>query len=165
VRAELAEEAHVGWHSNTFGGGKLFDVNLSYAVIDTLVNWKEPLFEGRGYLENSRLKGEYLRMRLAELCAQHADVFREFSGLGGMWGLTVRHRDEIIATAWREGAKLLGCGRRGTLSRLRLILLADVLTREVDQMIAVLERTLTAVSAAHADDPPFGEDDEEEPEG
>lgn len=161
VRADLADEAHVGWHSNTFGGGKLFDVNLSYAVIDTLVSWKEPLFEGRGYLENSRLKGEYLRMRLAELCAQHADVFPEFSGLGGMWGLTVRHRDEVIATAWREGAKLLGCGRRGTLSRVRLILLADVLTREIDQTIAVLERTLAAVSAAHADDPPFGEEDDE----
>jgi len=162
ARAALADETHVGWHSNTFGGGKVFDVNMSYAVIDTLVNWKEPLFEGRGYLENSRLKGEYLRMRLAELCAQHADVFRDFSGLGGMWGLTVRHRDEVIATGWRQGAKLLGCGRRGALSRLRIVLLTDVLTREIDQMIAVLERTLAAVSAAHADDPP-PEADEDEP--
>ena len=162
VRAELADEAHAGWHSNTFGGGKIADVNLSYAVIDTLVNWREPLFEGRGYLENSRLKGEYVRVRLAELCAQHADVFPEFSGLGGMWGLTVRHRDEVIATGWRQGAKLLGCGRRGTLSRLRIVLLTDVLTREIDQMIAVLERTLAAVSAAHADDPPFGDEEEED---
>lgn len=160
ARAELADETHVGWHSNTFGGGKVFDVNLAYAVIDTLVNWKEPVFEGRGYLENSRLKGEYVRMRLAELCAQHADVFPEFSGLGGMWGLTVRHREEIIETGWRQGAKLLGCGRRGARSRLRIVLLTDVLTREIDQMVAVLERTFAAVSARHADDPPFPDEDE-----
>ena len=160
ARAELADETHVGWHSNTFGGGKVFDVNLAYAVIDTLVNWKEPVFEGRGYLENSRLKGEYVRMRLAELCAQHTDVFPEFSGLGGMWGLTVRHRDEVIETGWRQGAKLLGCGRRGALSRLRIVLLTDVLTREVDQMIAVLERTFAEVSARHADDPPYPDEDE-----
>jgi len=160
ARAELADETHVGWHSNTFGGGKVFDVNLAYAVIDTLVSWKEPVFEGRGYLENSRLKGEYVRMRLAELCAQHADVFPEFSGLGGMWGLTVRHRDELIETGWRQGAKLLGCGRRGGLSRLRIVLLTDVLTREIDQMVAVLERTFAEVSARHADDPPFPEEDE-----
>lgn len=163
ARAELADQAHVGWHSNTFGGGKLFDVNLAYAVIDTLVNWKEPLFEGRSYLANSRLKGEYTRMRLAELCAQHADVFPDFSGLGGMWGLTVRHREELIETAWLQGAKLLGCGRRGALSRLRIVLLTDVLTREIDQMIAVLERSLAAVSAAHADDPPPPEEDDELP--
>lgn len=161
VRAELADEAHVGWHSNTFGGGKVFDVNLAHTVIDTLVNWREPLFEGRGYLENSRLKGEYARMRLAELCAQHADVFPDFSGLGGMWGLTVRHRDEVIETGWRLGAKLLGCGRRGQLSRLRIVLLTDVLTREIDQMIAVLERTFAAVSARHADDEPLPDEDDE----
>ena len=161
VRAALADEAHVGWHSNTFGGGKVFDVNLAYTVIDTLVNWREPLFEGRSYLENSRLKGEYTRMRLAELCAQHADVFPDFSGLGGMWGLSVRHRDELIETGWRQGVKLLGCGRRGALSRLRIVLLTDVLTREIDQMVAVLERTFAAVSAAHIDDPPLADEDEE----
>ncbi|HZL99511.1 MAG TPA: aminotransferase class III-fold pyridoxal phosphate-dependent enzyme [Planctomycetota bacterium] len=163
VRAALADEAHVGWHSNTFGGGKLFDVNLAYTVIDTLAGWQEPLFEGRGYLENSRIKGEYVRMRLAELCAQHADVFPAFSGLGGMWGLTVRHRDEVIATGWRQGAKLIGCGRRGALSRLRIVLLTDVLTREIDEMIRVLERTFAAVSVAHADDPHALDEDVDAP--
>jgi hypothetical protein len=69
-----------------------------------------------------------------------------------MWGLTVRWRDEVIRTGWRLGAKLLGCGRRGELSRLRLVLLADVLTREIDQMIEVLDRVFAAVEAAHADD-------------
>jgi hypothetical protein len=69
-----------------------------------------------------------------------------------MWGLTVRHREEVIETGWRLGAKLLGCGGRGELSRLRLVLLTDVLTREIDQMIDVLDRVLTAVEDRHEDD-------------
>jgi 4-aminobutyrate aminotransferase-like enzyme len=164
ARAELADECHVGWHSNTFGGGKLFDVNMAYATIDTLVNTKDALFEGRGYLDNSRIKGEYVRMRLADLSAEHPDVFPSFSGLGGMWGLTVRHRNEIIRTGWVHGAKLLGCGKAGPLARLRIVLLTDVLTREIDQMIAVLDRIFSAVESEHEDDdsadddgPPTGE--------
>jgi len=165
ARAELAEDCHPGWHSNTFGGGKFFDVNLAHAVIDTLVNWREPLFEGRGYLENSRLKGEYVRVRLADLSARHPEVFPEFSGLGGMWGLTVRWRDDVIQTGWRLGAKLLGCGPKGELSRLRIVLLTDVLTREVDQMIEVLDRVFAAVGSRHDVDEPAGsaaDDDEDD---
>jgi 4-aminobutyrate aminotransferase-like enzyme len=159
ARAELADECHVGWHSNTFGGGKFFDVNMAYATIDTLVNHKDPLFEGRGYLDNSRIKGEYVRMRLADLSARHPDIFPTFSGLGGMWGLTVRHRGEIVSTGWLHGAKLLGCGRRGPLSRLRLLLLTDVLTHEIDQMIGVLDRIFGGVEAAHEGDETIEDDD------
>lgn len=149
ARAELAEDCHVGWHSNTFGGGKLFDVNMAYTTVDTLVNHTDAHFEGRTYLENSRIKGEYVRMRLADLSAKHGELFPDFSGLGGMWGLTVRYREEIVETAWRMGAKLLGCGSSGELSRLRIILLTDVLTREVDQLVDVLDRVFTEVESKH----------------
>ena len=152
ARDELVRDCHPGWHSNTFGGGKLFDLALAYAVLDTVANGRDALFEGRGYLENSRIKGEYARLRLADLSARHTDVFPDFSGLAGMWGLTVRWRDEVIRTGWRLGAKLLGCGRRGELSRLRVVLLADVLTREIDQMIDVLDRVFAAVGRAHEND-------------
>lgn len=151
ARAEFADDCHIGWHSNTFGGGKVFDVNMAYATIDTITSYSDPLFEGRGYFQNSRLKAEYVRMRLADLSARHPDLFTGFSGLGGMWGLSVRHREEIISTGWRMGAKLLGCGPTGDISRLRIVLLTDVLTREIDQMISVLERTFSAVEANHPD--------------
>jgi 4-aminobutyrate aminotransferase len=147
ARAEFAEDCHVGWHSNTFGGGKFFDVNMAYATLDTLANCSDPLFEGRGYLDNSRIKGEYVRMRLADLSARHAELFPGFSGLGGMWGLSVRQRDEVVRTGWQMGAKLLGCGRKGDVSRIRVVLLADVLTREIDEMIAVLDRVFSQVEA------------------
>ncbi len=152
ARDELVRDTHVGWHSNTFGGGKLFDVNLAHAVLDTVANGREALFEGRGCLENSRIKGEYVRLRLADLSARHPDVLPEFSGLGGMWGLTVRWREELIRRGWRLGAKLLGCGRKGELSRLRIVLPADVLTREVDEMADVLDRVLGAVGRAHGEE-------------
>jgi 4-aminobutyrate aminotransferase-like enzyme len=152
ARAEFADDMHVGWHSNTFGGGKFFDVNMAWATIHTLTHSREVLFEGRTCLQNSRLKGEYVRLRLADLSARHPDVFPDFSGLAGMWGLTVRHREEIIQAGWRLGAKLLGCGHKGELSRLRIVLLTDVLTREIDQMIDVLDRVLTEVESQHADD-------------
>ena len=88
-------------------------------------------------------------MRLAELATRHPDLLLDFSGLGGMWGLSVRHREEIVAEGWTRGAKLLGCGPAGEVSRLRIILLADVLTREINQMIEVLDRIFTAVEAKH----------------
>lgn len=149
ARAELAADCHVGWHSNTFGSGKLFDVNMAHTTFSLLTSTEDPLFEGRSYLENSRIKGEYVRMQLAELSARYQEVFPEFSGLGGMWGLTVRYRSEIIATGWRMGLKLLGCGDPGELSRLRILLPADVLTREIDAMIEGLDRVFEAVEENH----------------
>jgi 4-aminobutyrate aminotransferase-like enzyme len=152
ARSEIVDDCHGGWHSNTFGSGKLFDVNMSYATWHLLAEHVEPLFGDRTLLENSRLKGEYVRMRLAELSAAHPDVFPSFSGLGGMWGLTVRHRDEVVATGWRLGLKLLGCGNPGELSRIRILLLADVLTREIDEMVACLDRVFSAVEEAHPEE-------------
>ncbi len=152
ARADLAQDLHVGWHSNTFGGGKFFDVNMAYTTVDLVTGFADPLFEGRNYLENSHIKGEYLRMRLAEMSNRHPDVLSDFSGLGGMWGLSVRHREEIVAKGWHMGAKLLGCGPAGELSRLRIILLTDVLTREIDQMMDVLDRIFSAVEADHRDE-------------
>jgi len=152
ARTELVDDCHPGWHSNTFGSGKLFDVNMAYATWAVLAQRPEPLFEGRTLLENSALKGEYVRMRLAELSAAHSDVFPAFSGLGGMWGLTVRHRDEVVDLGWKLGLKLLGCGQPGELSRIRLLLLADVLTREVDELIACFDRVFTALEQAHPED-------------
>lgn len=152
ARGALADECPIGWHSNTFGGGKIFDVCMAYATIDTLVNHHDPLFEGRTYLENARIKGEYMRNRLANLQANHPELFLDFSGFGGMWGLSVRYREEIVETGWRRGIKLLGCGWAGEVSRLRVILLADVLTREVDQLVDVLDRVFDEVERRHADE-------------
>lgn len=140
-----------GGHPGRPGGRRLLDVNLAYATVDALVNHRDPLFLGKSTLENSALKGTYMRTRLADLSARHSEVFPEFSGLGGMWGLTVGAREEVVETAREMGLKLVGCGPSGEYARLRLMLLADVLTREIDAAIAVLDRVFTVMEERHPD--------------
>lgn len=148
ARAELLDDDDVGRHA----GAGLFDVNLAHAVIEALVTDRAPLFRGKTVLENSALKGTYMRSRLADLSARHADEFTEFSGIGGIWGLTVEHGDEVVEVARSMGLRLAPAvpGRDG--DRIRLVLLADVLTREVDEAITVLDRVFTAVEERHADE-------------
>jgi len=148
AKESVCEVCTEGWHSNTFGSGKLFDVNMSYVTFRLLRDYLDPVYEGRTYLDNSRIKGEYFRLKLAELMARHDETLIDFSGLGGMWGLTVRNRDAIIDWGWKLGVKLLGCGIPGEVSRLRVLLLTDVLTREIDQAIAVLDRVLEQVESS-----------------
>ncbi len=143
-----ADHANVfghGWHSNTFGSGRLFDVNYAYAVWDTFVNGREPLFEGRSFAENEQAKGSYLGERLAQLARGHADVISEPDGAGCIWGFTAVDRGSFIREGWKQGAKLLGAGATERPGRIRLILPADVLTKEVDDVIDVLDRTCRAL--------------------
>ncbi|MBK6939401.1 MAG: aminotransferase class III-fold pyridoxal phosphate-dependent enzyme [Planctomycetes bacterium] len=143
--AELDDELETGWHSNTWGGGKMFDNAVSYATLTTLANDADPLFLGRGYFENERIKGEYLRQRLAVLAEKHSDVVSDFSGLGCMFGVTVKNRDELIRKAWTQGMKLLGAGsEKDGVGRLRVLFLADVLTKEIDDFIDGMDRVLSA---------------------
>ena len=65
-----------------------------------------------------------------------------------MWGFTVPDRDPFIREAWRQGAKLLGAGASSSPGRIRLILPADVLTKEIDDVINTLARTCVEIEAA-----------------
>ena len=125
----------------------MFDNAVSYATLTTLANDADPLFLGRGYFENERIKGEYLRQRLAVLAEKHSDVVSDFSGLGCMFGVTVKNRDELIRSAWKHGMKLLGAGsEKDGVGRLRILFLADVLTKEVDDFVDGLDRILSATA-------------------
>lgn len=147
--AELEEHLVPGWHSNTWGGGKVFDNAVAYATLKTLTEHRDPVFLGLTYLENERVKGEYVRQCLAGLAEQFPDTLLDFSGLGGLFGVTVERRDALVALAWRRGLKLLGAGTttagRG---RLRLVFLADCLTREVDAFIDAFGRVLAEFGGA-----------------
>jgi len=142
ARAEFASVLPTGWHANTWGGGKIFDNHYAWTTLDTYLHHKDPVFLGRTYVENQRIKGEYVRSNFAWLKEQHPDLVLEFGGLGGMWGVTVKRREELTALAWRRGLKLLGCGPSGEESRLRILFLSDVLTREVDHFFEAFHRVL-----------------------
>src|SRR5262249_12161990 len=145
ARADLGQMLHPGWHSNTFGGGKTFDVQWSHAILETMLEYRDPLFRGMTYLENSVVKGAHIRRRLEELQRAHPDLLLEFSGAGCMWGVSVRDREYIIREGFARGLKLLGCGVPGEVSRLRLIFLADVLTKEIDEFAATFDEVLSSV--------------------
>jgi len=145
ARAGLERYLHTGWHSNTFGGGKLFDLSFSNAVLDILENERSPAFGGLSYYENCAVKGDYLSGKLDDIATRHPDLLVGHEGRGMLHRVDVRHRDRVIAEGWRRGLKMLGCGMAGDVSRIRLVFLADTLAREIDDFARVFEETLAAI--------------------
>lgn len=146
VPTALAGDFERGWHSNTFGSGRLFDVNYAHAVIDTFVNGRDDTFAGLSFADNEAVKGEYLHGSLEELAERFPSILSGFDGRGCMWGFSVPDRAAFLNMAWREGAKMLGAGGAERPGRLRLILPADVLTREIDDVVACMRRTCEALA-------------------
>lgn len=145
AKSEFARYLHPGWHSNTWGGGKIFDNEIAWATIDALRNYRDPVLDGLPYFENCRVKGKYLAAALDRLQERYPDLLLEHGGLGLMHGLTVRRREELIAEAWRHGLKMLGCGVAGETARVRVLFLADAIAKEVEDFAGALESALEAV--------------------
>jgi 4-aminobutyrate aminotransferase-like enzyme len=142
----VAAQAGLGWHSTTWGGGKVLDNTYAATAIETYLNYEDPLF-GCTYLQNQRNKAAYIRGAFAWLAEAHPGLVTDFRGLGGMWGFTVRHRDEVCKEALQHGLKLLSCGVTDEPSSVRALFLADVLTKEVDCFARLLDSTLSAVES------------------
>ncbi|HVY62858.1 MAG TPA: aminotransferase class III-fold pyridoxal phosphate-dependent enzyme [Planctomycetota bacterium] len=144
ARAEFEQYLHSGWHSNTWGGGKIFDNEMAYATVDALRSYRDPVFDGMGYLDNCKVKGQYLSLLLERLRERHPDLLVEHSGLGLMQGITVRRREELVPFAWNHGLKLLGSGLPGETARVRLLFLADTTARELEDFAVTFDRILAA---------------------
>jgi hypothetical protein len=46
-------------------------VQWSYTTLDTYQSFRDPLFGGRTYAENSEVKGRYIQSKLEALAAAH----------------------------------------------------------------------------------------------
>ncbi|MCE9634631.1 MAG: aminotransferase class III-fold pyridoxal phosphate-dependent enzyme [Planctomycetes bacterium] len=145
ARADLDQYLHTGWHSNTWGGGKIFDNQIGYAVLDIMLHEKSPVFLGRTYPENLRLKGKLLEAGFAELQRRHPTIVDSFMVKGGLSRLSVRRRTDLIHAGWRRGLKLLGCGRSGEVSSIRTLFLADVLAKEIHEALDLLDAAMSDV--------------------
>ncbi len=143
--ADLERHLHNGWHSNTWGAGRVLDVNLAWTMLDTLLHHRDPAFEGRSYLENETAKGRRLAEALDRIAERHPKVLVSHRGLGLMRGLVVRRREAVVRTAWLQGLKLLGCGLAGDPAVIRVLFLADTLAREIDEFARVFEGVLAEV--------------------
>ncbi len=143
--ARLERYLHVGWHSNTWGAGKVLDVNFGWTVLDTLLHHRDPVFRGLSYFENEEVKGERLARGLDRLQEKHPKVLVAHRGLGLMRGLVVHQRESVVQAGWRRGLKLLGCGLSGDPAVIRVVFLADTLSREIDEFLRVLDGVLSEV--------------------
>jgi len=148
--AELERFLHPGWHSNTWGAGRVLDVNLAWTVLDVLERHRDPAFAGLSYMENEEVKGRRLEAALDRLAEKHPRLVVGHRGFGVMRGLVVRRREAIVHHAWTKGLKLLGCGMSGETSVIRVLFLADTLSREVDEFERVLDDVLTDVEGGGA---------------
>ena len=148
ANAELEQYLHNGWHSNTWGGGRIFETQMAHATLDALLNFKDPVLKGISYLENEEIKGIYLREGMARLQQKHPEILADCSGYGLMNGMSVYRREEVIAVAWKRGLKLLACGSSGTISRIRMLMLADTLTREIDDLLEALDKVFEEVKSS-----------------
>jgi 4-aminobutyrate aminotransferase-like enzyme len=137
----------LGWHSTTWGGGKVLDNTWAWTVLDTYLNYVDPVF-GLGYRDNQRIKAEYIEAGFEWVQGRHPSTLIDFRGLGGMWGFSVRWRDELCRAAWAHGLKLLTCGVTEEISSIRALFLADVLTKEIDDFMALLDISLGDIEAA-----------------
>jgi len=142
ARADLVKYLHTGWHSNTWGGGKVFDVQVAYAVLDVLMHEKSDLFEGRTLPSNLRLKSGLIDAALTHLAARHPQIVAGHVVRGGLARLSVRRRAEVIRAAHRRGVKLLACGRAGDVAAIRLVFLADVLAKEIRDAFDAIDLAL-----------------------
>lgn len=143
--AHLEKYLHNGWHSNTWGSGRILDTNFAWTVLDTLLHHKDPVFAGLTYLENEEVKGRYLAERLDRLAEKHPKILVAHRGLGLMRGLVVAQREKLVQAAWLRGMKLLGCGYAGPTAVIRVLFLADTLAREIDEFIRVMDLAMDDV--------------------
>jgi 4-aminobutyrate aminotransferase-like enzyme len=145
ARGEYRRYLHAGWHSNTWGGGKVLDVNIAWATVDALLHHKAQHLDGLSYLENEEIKGKYLRQLVEKVKARHPETIVGIDGRGVMNGLEVRKRDAVIRVAWNRGLKLLGAGLAKETAKIRLLCLADVTTKEIEDFARTLDDVCAAV--------------------
>jgi 4-aminobutyrate aminotransferase-like enzyme len=143
----VSESQPLGWHSNTWGGGRIFEINFGYEVIHAFVNFPEPHFLGLTYLENSVVKGLYVHAKLERLLDKYPTHFIDFSGCGCFWRLLVRERERFCEVARRHGLKVLTVGVTDEVSAVRGLFLADVLTKEIDCYMQLLDDIFKELSS------------------
>ena len=140
ARGEYSRYLHNGWHSNTWGGGKVFDINIAYAGLDALLNYRAPHLSEISHFENEEIKGKYLRQLVERLKEKHKDIIVGMTGRGLMNALEVKKRSDVLRVGWSRGLKMLGAGLpTGDTAKIRVLHLADATTKEIEDFAKVLE--------------------------
>ena len=126
---EICRAFGPGSHGSTFGGNPVCCA-AGIAVIETLL--------GKGFLENVKDMGAYLKGKLTAL-AEKYDFITEVRGQGLMFGVELAFPGGAIVEDCREKGLLINCAAK---SVIRLLPPLNVTTRAIDQAAAILEEVL-----------------------
>jgi 4-aminobutyrate aminotransferase len=141
--ALIAKKSIMDWpkgsHGNTFGGNPI----SCAAALATIAAIED------GYMENTRVTGEYTLAKLKELQARH-ECIGEVRGLGFMIGVEFvkdpitkkadeELRDRIVDLSFERGLLTLGCGK----SVIRLSPPLCTNKEQVDEALEILEEAIT----------------------
>ncbi len=136
AREKVAADFGPGTHASTFGGNPV----ASAAAVATM-----KIMLADGFLAEVSAKGKYLAGKLAEVASRHPDLASGVRGLGLIQALVlteaaVPHGSAMVTALFKEGLLLNFAGNVA----LRCIPPLVVSRAEIDEMIAILDRVLTA---------------------
>nr|VFJ66781.1 MAG: Acetylornithine/succinyldiaminopimelate/putrescine aminotransferase [Candidatus Kentron sp. FW] len=143
---EITSSLELGWHSNTWGGGRIFEINYGFTAIDTFLHYQDDNFFGNTYLENTKIKEYYINRKFEELSDKYPSIIRSYRGRGVMWAFEVINRDKFVKIAQICGMKLLTVGVTANISAIRLLFLTDVLAKEIDCCFRILDMACAKAS-------------------
>lgn len=139
ARRSLVDPLALGWHSSTWGGGKIGENSLASKTLQLYEEYRDPMFLAASGRENEVAKEHLIERGLQAIAERHPGSVSGFRGKGGLWIVDVRDRDRVVEAAWNAGLKLLTCGVTRQIAGIRALFLADVLTIEVLEFLRLLD--------------------------
>ena len=131
AREEVGQVFSPGTHGSTFGGNPLACA-AALAVLKTILE--------QDLLSHCRQMGQYLEKNLRRLQSQYSFI-REVRGCGLIWAMELkRPAAPIVSACLREGVLIITAGEKV----LRFLPPLIIRPQQIDRMIAVLERVLSA---------------------
>jgi acetylornithine/N-succinyldiaminopimelate aminotransferase len=123
-----------GTHGSTYGGNPLSTAAVN-AVLDVVL--------ADGFLDRVGQMGDYLRQEAEKLVAKHPNVFKGVRGAGLLQGLVaIPPNGEIVGAAAENGLLTVPAGD----NVVRLIPPLTVSEAEIDEAIAILDKTASAMA-------------------
>jgi acetylornithine/N-succinyldiaminopimelate aminotransferase len=133
---EAAAGMVAGTHGSTYGGNPLSTAAVN-AVLDVIL--------ADGFLDGVQDVAHYLRKQSEGLVAKHPNVFKSIRGTGLMLGFVAGPPNgEIVAAATKNGLLTVPAGD----NVVRLLPPLTIGRAEVDEAIAVLDKTAAAMATA-----------------
>jgi acetylornithine/N-succinyldiaminopimelate aminotransferase len=125
-----------GTHGSTYGGNPLSTAAVN-AVLDVILE--------DGFMARVVEAGDYMRSKAEGLCAKYPTIFSGVRGAGLMLGMVaVPPNGEIVGAATANGLLTVPAGD----NVVRLIPPLTITNAEIDEAIAILDKTASAIASA-----------------